>query len=402
MLTRREWIGTSLVAGAAGCSTNKEQAGWPAAWDRILLEKAAATEAPRFDEKEALVTRLFGPGYRYHTKFREGRVHDLRVSCDYALTLLELRTQNGLARAQQVLNRVCALQNTDPGSEWYGIWGYYLEEPPDKMQEADWNWADVLGGTLLLVAIRHAARLEPGLQARIRASIGHAAQSVQRRDADPGNTSVAVKGSFVCAGAAERLGMTELAEYARKRLARVEALIQESGSFAEYNSPVDARVTLTDLTRIRMYLQPGPVRDSAARIESRLWLHLARHWDGFRRQFAGPMSRCYETDLGEPFWLEKSLSGRLGLFEGRFPDGIKLFRVATRLLEHQQRFACASLALHGHLQSLETGWNNFLVARVVFQDFLAQFQILSRRICVADNPFPKPATRQSPRRATGD
>ena len=361
MLTRREWIGTSLVAGAAGCSTSKEQAGWPAAWDRILLEKAAATEAPRFDEKEALVTRLFGPGYRYHTKFREGRVHDLRVSCDYALTLLELRTQNGLARAQQVLNRVCALQNTDPGREWYGIWGYYLEEPPDKMQEADWNWADVLGGTLLLVAIRHAARLEPGLQARIRASIGHAAQSGERRDADPGNTSIAVKESFVCAAAAERLGMTELAEYARKRLARVEAQIQESGSFAEYNSPVDARVTLTDLTRIRMYLQPGPVRDSAARIESRLWLHLARHWDGFRRQFAGPMSRCYETDLGEPFWLEKSLSGRLGLADpalrGQYGDldtAIHDFRCPEQLApaflnpaayQHREMFRAATAAL---------------------------------------------------------
>ena len=25
------------------------------------------------------------------------------------------------------------------------------------------------------------------------------------------------------------------------------------------------------------------------------------------------MSRCYESDLGEPFWLEKSLGGRLGI-----------------------------------------------------------------------------------------
>lgn len=375
MLTRRQWIGTSLLASASGCATNKEHAGWPAAWDHILLEKAAATEASRFDEKEALVTRLFGPGYRYHTKFREGRVHDLRASCDYALTLLELRTKSGLARAQQMLNRVCALQNTDPASQWYGIWGYYLEEPPDKMQEADWNWADFLGGTLLLVAIRHADRLEPGLQARIREAIGHAALSVQRRDADPSYTNIAVKGSFVCAAAAERFGITELADYARQRLVRVDALVQESGSFAEYNSPVYARVTLTDLTRMRMYLQPGPARDSAARIESRLWLHLAHHWDGFRRQFAGPMFRCYDTDLGEPFWLEKSLGGRLGLADpalrGQYGDletAIHDFRCPERLAPaflkpqaylHREMFRTAEAALRPvqGVTYIETGYS---------------------------------------------
>lgn len=313
MLTRRQWIEASLLATASGCAGNKTSAGWPAAWDRILLEKAAATEAPRFDEKEALVTRLFGPGYRYHTKLREGRVHDLRASTEYALTLLELHSPSGQARAQRILNRVCGLQITDPASKWYGIWGYYLEEAPDTMQEADWNWADFLGGTLLLIDIRHGDRLETGLRARIRESIHHAALSVKRRNVEAAYTNIAIKGTFVCAAAAERLGLDDLSDYVRQRMARIEAYIGESGSFAEYNSPVYARVTLTDLIRVRTYLQPGPVREAAARIEKRLWLHLARHWDGFRKQFAGPMCRCYETDLGEPFWVEKSLGGKLGL-----------------------------------------------------------------------------------------
>ncbi len=229
------------------------------------------------------------------------------------MTLLELRSPSGQARAQRILNRVCGLQITDPASKWYGIWGYYLEEAPDTMPEADWNWADFLGGTLLLIDIRHGDRLEAGLRTRIREAIRHAALSVQRRDVAPSYTNIAVKGTFVCAAAAERLGSPDLSDYARQRMARIVAYIGKSGSFAEYNSPVYARVTLTDLIRMRTYLQPGPVRDAAARIENRLWVHLARHWDGFRKQSAGPMCRCYETDLGEPFWLEKSLGGRLGL-----------------------------------------------------------------------------------------
>jgi len=244
---------------------------------------------------------------------RSGRVHELRASCDYALTLLELRTPSGFARAQQTLNRICALQDTDPGSKWYGLWSYYLEEPPEQMEEADWNWADFLGGTLVLVDIRHGERLEAGLRERVRRAIYHAALSIERRDVAPDYTNIAVKGTFVCAAAGARLGMTELTEYAAQRMARIAALVNASGSFAEYNSPVYARVTLTDLTRMRMYLPAGPVRDAGARLERRLWLHLARHWDGYRAQFAGPMSRCYETDLGEPFWLEKALGGRLGL-----------------------------------------------------------------------------------------
>jgi hypothetical protein len=326
------------MLAAAGCGPGKRESGWPAAWDRILIEKAASAEAPRFDEKEALVTRLFGPGFRYHTRLREGRVHDLRASADYALALLELGAKTGLVRAEQILNRVCALQDTDPASKWYGIWGYYLEEPPAQMADADWNWADFLGGTLLLVDIRHGNKLEAGLQERIRRAIYHAALSVERRDVAPDYTNIAVKGTFVCAEAGARLGLPELSDYAAQRMARIEACIGGSGSFAEYNSPVYARVTLTDLTRMRMYLQPGAVRDGAARIESRLWLHLARHWDGYRKQFAGPMSRCYETDLGEPFWLEKSLGGRLGLanpaLRGQYGDldtAIHDFRCPERL-----------------------------------------------------------------------
>lgn len=344
MLTRRAWIGSSLLA-AAGCTPDKHESGWPAGWDRILIEKAASAEGPRYDEKEALATRLFGPGYRYHTKLGEGRVHDLRASAEYALALLELGTQSGLVRAEQTLNRVCTLQDSDPASKWYGLWGYYLEESPAKMAEADWNWADFLGGTLLLVDIRHGHHLEAGLHTRIRASIRHASLSVQRRNADPANTNIAVKGTFVCAAAAERLGLNELAVYARTRMACIEAYIGESGSFSEYNSPVYARTMLTDLTRMRMYLQPGPVRDGASRIERRLWLHLGRHWDGFRKQIAGPMSSCYETDLGEPFWLEKSLGGRLGLanpaLRGQYGD------LDTAIHD----FRCPEPLTHAFLQS---------------------------------------------------
>ena len=310
--TRREFALTASAIAVA-CGGSRGATGWPRAWDRILIEKAAQTEAQRFDEKESLVTRLLGPEYRYHTHLRLMRAHDLRASADYALALLELGSVAGLTRAVAILDRLCALQDVDPASKWYGLWGYYLEEPLPRMDQADWNWADFLGGTILLIDIRHSRRLTGGLVTRLREAIRHAALSIQRRDVSADYTNIAVKGTFVCACAGERLGLTDLSVYAAARMARIEAFVNESGSFAEYNSPPYAAVTLTDLTRMRMFLAPGAVRDTGARLERRLWLHLARHWDGYRLQFAGPMSRCYETDLGEPFWLEKALGGRLGL-----------------------------------------------------------------------------------------
>jgi len=51
--------------------------------------------------------------------------------------------------------------------------------------------------------------------------------------------------------------------------------------------------------------------DLAARIHERAWQHLGHHWHVPSRQLAGPMSRCYHTDIGQPIWIQKALGGRL-------------------------------------------------------------------------------------------
>lgn len=47
------------------------------------------------------------------------------------------------------------------------------------------------------------------------------------------------------------------------------------------------------------------------RIHKRAWLHVASHWHAPTRQLAGPMSRCYRTDIGAPIWLQKALNNEL-------------------------------------------------------------------------------------------
>lgn len=313
-MNRRQFTLTPLaLTSACGQPAARDSDGWPVRWDRILTTKAVEAADLRFDGEHSMIQAILGPEYRYHTKMRECRVHPTRDSLEYALNLLEEGSAARMERARQILRRVLPLQVTDPESKWYGIWGWYMEEPPDKMSPADWNWADFNGSLLLLAEIRHGARLGDPLRAQVREAIRHAAYSVKRRNVSMSYTNIAVKGTFVTLAAAELLNDAELAAYAQDRAVRLCRQIDQTGSFAEYNSPTYAQVTITNLTRIRMFVKNEEARGRAAQLEHRAWQHLAAHWDVARAQFAGPMSRCYGNDTAYPLWLEKGLRGRLGL-----------------------------------------------------------------------------------------
>ena len=300
------------LPGAASIASASSR--WTAEWDRALVDAAVRRLDETYDPREQMIARPLGPQYQYHTNLRATTAHPTRDSLEYALLLLAAGGEERFHRAGQVLNRVIALQDQDPASKWYGIWGWYMEEPPPRMSPADWNWADFNGSLLILVHHFHGARLAPALLEGVRKAILHAALSVRRRNVSMNYTNIAVKGTFVSLAAAQILADKELQEYATDRLNRLAAAIDVTGSIAEYNSPTYAAVTLANLTRLRMVVQDRSATAKARRIELRVWLHLARHWHHATRQLAGPMSRCYSTDLGAPVWLEKALGGRVGLF----------------------------------------------------------------------------------------
>jgi hypothetical protein len=179
------------------------------------------------------------------------------------------------------------------------------------MSPADWNWADFNGSLLLLIYFRHAHRLEDLMRGRIREAIRHAAISVRRRNVSMTYTNIAVQGTFVLLAAANVLRDAELRDYAVKRLHRFEATVNETGSFAEYNSPTYANVTIANLTRMRMFTPDADVLPVITALHERVWLHLGKHWHATTAQLAGPMSRCYSTDIGTPLWIQKALGGRL-------------------------------------------------------------------------------------------
>lgn len=172
----------ALLASATGL-----HAAWtpPDAVQLARLDRALASWNSQYDPAEQMVRRPFSsPGY--HTALTGGFVHPTRDSLNYALGLLDTGRPEDLVRATAVVRRVVALQDSDPASQTYGIWSWFLEEPLAQMRPPDWNWADFNGVTLLQIARDHRARLPADLARAVDASILHACRAIKKRNVRPG------------------------------------------------------------------------------------------------------------------------------------------------------------------------------------------------------------------------
>ncbi|MDZ4799555.1 MAG: hypothetical protein SGI92_15440 [Bryobacteraceae bacterium] len=309
-ITRR--TAASLLTATAvvcpGASGAPASGNWTPEWDRALLDAAVERGHRAFDPKESMIRTRIGPEYHYHTNLRARDVHPTRESLQYALYLLEA---GNVERASAILDRLLTLQDSDPASKWFGVWSYHLEESLAEMDAVDFNWADFNGSALLLIDFRHRAKLGASLQTRLREGIRRAASAVRKRNVAMSYTNIAIQGTFVTLTAAELLGDEPLFAYAADRLKRFGAEVDRTGSFAEYNSPTYANVAIANLTRLRMYARDSASRELVDRIHTRFWQHVALHWHAPSKQLAGPMSRCYSTDIGSPLWLQKALDNRL-------------------------------------------------------------------------------------------
>jgi hypothetical protein len=243
-------------------------------------------------------SNLKGPGY--HTQLPEGtRAHATRESLDYALALLAQGESPGRERAVEILRKVLSLQDTDPASQTYGIWPWYLEEPLSAMAPPDWNWADFCGARLAEALARHGAELPGDVTAEIRAGLGHAAWSIFRRNVGPDYTNIAIMGAGVVLAAGEMLDEARLRLYGRRRLERMVAHAEHHTGFTEYNSPTYTMTALEECERILHLVKDAPSRLAAGKLRRLCWTTIADHFHPATRQWAGPHSRAYADRLDE-------------------------------------------------------------------------------------------------------
>ena len=301
---------------------------------RSLLAALEGAEE-NYDPAEGMMrSRVSSAGY--HTTLKSGEVHQTRGSLTYAAALLDAGGDNRLARAQTILERVIALQDQKPASKTYGIWSWYLEEPLDKMSPPDWNWADFCGVQLLAAWIGHQERLAPDVREMVRESILHAARSIERRNVTPRYTNIAIMGTYVTLVTAERFGLADLLDYARKRLRKVHHyVLKEAESFTEYNSSTYTTVAISELSRMLLHFQRAEDLALVEDVNALAWKHVATHFHAPTRQWAGPMSRCYQTDLRDRkntlAVLEVGTGRRAKLIdEDPLPLGLDAYRLPYR------------------------------------------------------------------------
>lgn len=280
----------------------------PGELDEWLTATAAAAGKRAYDVAHRLI-RMPGSASSVHTALGGRTVHAFRESTTYALILLETGAAD---EAAGILDRVLDGQDLDPGSDTYGIWPYYFEEPLEEMTRPDTNWADFIGQELVLIMIRHAAALPDPLRQRLRTAIAAAAEAVVRRNVPMSYTNIASKGTFVTLGAGQVLGDPELTRYGRERIERLAATVDETGSFAEYNSPTYWLVTCTAMSAISQYVTDQRSATIAADLVDRLWRHLVQRWHLPSGQLSGPMSRAYRDDLGDEPHLLAHLAKAVG------------------------------------------------------------------------------------------
>ncbi len=262
---------------------------------RSLL--AALKKADQNYDPEVKMIKSHVSSVGYHTTLDSGVVHQTRGSLQYAAALLASGVDWRIDRAKEILDTVIALQDQDPASRTYGIWSWYLEEPLDVMSPPDWNWADFCGVQLLYVWIHHRDEIGEKLASKVKDSILHAARSIQKRNVGPGYTNIAVMGTYMTLVVSDRFGLKEMQEYAKKRLRRFYEHTMSQGSFSEYNSPTYSIVAIAELSRMFLHVRDEEDLRLIREITDLAWKHVATHFHPPTKQWAGPHSRCYSTDL---------------------------------------------------------------------------------------------------------
>ncbi len=294
--------------------------------ERIMKESAAAVS-----QKLAELDRLFNPQTQmpkkpavtagYHTRLADGTpAHETRLAMDYALLCLSAGTPERNARAALVIDAVLKLQVIDPMDQHFGIWGWFAEEPPGRMDPADWNWADFIGARIAEALVLHSSQLASDLTAGMKQALDRAAMCIFRRQSPIGYTNIAIMGAGVSAVAGELLDRPVLLDYGRRKLQEVMLLAKKVGTFSEYNSPTYTIVAIEECERVLRLSRDPALTAMARQLLDVAWDMIAQRWHAPTGQWAGPHGRAYSDRVAadKRHKIEAALADRPALPLPRF------------------------------------------------------------------------------------
>ena len=264
--------------------------------DKKILTESLNKLHDRYDPKEKMLTRTLN-AWNYHTDAETGIFHEVRSSFGYAVGLLDIEDEKYTQRAFDIIDKTIDLQDTVVASKTCGVWPYFQEEPlATKKSPADWNWADFNAVSLLDVYMGHEARLPALLKVKIKRALILAANSIQKRDVQPGYTNIAIMGTYVTYLTSHLFDLPQMKAYASNRLNKFYNYTLEKG-FTEYNSPTYTIIALDELDRMKRHIIDPESKPKIDSLYSIGWSVIAKHYHKPSGQWAGPHSRSYNSLL---------------------------------------------------------------------------------------------------------
>ena len=121
--------------------------------EQALVYRYGVENQPRPDETPLIYFAATEPVLSF-----EGD-RDESVSYTHLDAIFQAGRTDLFERGEQVIQKVCRLQDDRPDSRTFGLWSYYMEEPLDSMIAPDYNWADFISKCLLDIRILAGERM---------------------------------------------------------------------------------------------------------------------------------------------------------------------------------------------------------------------------------------------------
>ena len=255
-------------------------------------------QSKTFNEKTDMLVRYAPPRKNYHSAI-SGNIHNICGAAHFAWEVFQCGREEYYPMARRILNKVCQLQDTRPGSRTFGLWSYEMEESLDDMKAPDYNWANFVGKALIDVCANHPELLGEELVATLKTAIRNAVQCTIKRNVGLDYTNIIVMSTLTLISAAELLEDAELLAYGKTRLKNFYEYTKFNGAFSEYNSPNYGRTVLSDVARMLKLFQDEECRAIAEYLNEVTWEMLATHYNKHINQLAPPQMRAYQdVDMG--------------------------------------------------------------------------------------------------------
>ena len=277
----------------------------------IFLENV--TKMHEYYDEELKLMKFFLKSKGYHTK-TNGEKHPILPSIKYALAIFVSNDTTYYTRAEDLINRVVSLQNTDENSKTYGLWSYTYEEPLDMMLAPDYNWAAFVGKYLIQIIRMHSDKVSQNTVMNMKQSLAKALICIKSRNIAADYTNISIMSAFVLIAGSEILQDKVTLAWGKERLKNFYEYTHFTSAFSEYNSSCYTMIAIEEINRMLHFFEDEECIQMANELYKYAWSCVANHYHTGLKQLTPPQARSYKNlDIPEeqPDFLAEN-SGTVG------------------------------------------------------------------------------------------